>query len=274
MDYVTLNNGVQIPQLGFGVYQIPDEQMVDVMPHAFNAGYRSIDTAQFYANEQGLGEAIKQSGLPREELFITTKVWNSHQGYEKTLTAFEESMEKLALDYLDLYLVHWPAPDFNKYVETYKALEKLYKDGKVRAIGVCNFDIDHLENLFAQCEVKPAVNQVECHPYFQQKEMKAFCKEHDIFVEAWSPLYRSEGIFSEKTIQELARKYEKTPAQIILRWHLQEGVIVIPKSVTPVRIKENIDVFDFELTKQDMEQLAKLDRNQRRGAVPKEMHLI
>lgn len=274
MQYVTLHNDVNIPQLGFGVYLIKNEQMESVMEHAFKAGYRAIDTAQIYHNESGLGKAIKNSNINREELFITTKVWNSHQGYEKTLEAFEESLARLQLDYVDLYLVHWPAPKFNKYIETYQALEKLYEEKRVRAIGVCNFDIDHLEQLFNNCGIKPVVNQVECHPYFQQKEMKKFCHEHGIYVQSWSPLYRGEEIFDEPVIQSLAKKHEKTPAQIILRWHLQENSIVIPKSITPKRIKENIDVFDFSLTDEDMELISTLDQHKRRGPVPKEMHNV
>lgn len=274
MQKVTLNNGVEMPQLGFGVYQVPNNSMNEVISCAFNNGYRSIDTAKIYGNETGLGEAIKNSEIAREELFITTKVWNSHHGYNKTLTAFSESMERLQLDYLDLYLIHWPAPNFNLYIETYQALEKLYRDGKVKAIGVCNFDIDHLEHLLQSCEIKPVVNQVECHPYFQQNEMKDFCKEHDVYVEAWSPLYRGEEIFNEPTIQGLANKYNKTPAQIILRWHIQENCIVIPKSVTPARISENICIFDFSLTDEDMNRITQLNRNKRRGPTPKEMHII
>ncbi len=274
LQYVTLHNGVTIPQLGFGTYLIPNEQVADAIKHALDAGYRHIDTAQYYKNESGIGEALKASGINREDLFITTKVWNSHHGYEQTLEAFEESLERLKLDYIDLYLVHWPCPKFDKYVETYKALETLYKEGKVRAIGVCNFDIEHLERLFAECEIKPMINQVECHPYFQQKEMKRFCREHQIHFESWSPLYRGEEVLEEPIIKELAKKHGKTPAQIILRWHLQEGSIVIPKSVHPERIRKNIDVFDFTLSDEDMELIASLDRNQQRGPVPKEMHRI
>ncbi len=274
LQYVTLHNGVTIPQLGFGTYLIPNEQVADAIKHALDAGYRHIDTAQYYKNESGIGEALKASGINREDLFITTKVWNSHHGYEQTLEAFEESLERLKLDYIDLYLVHWPCPKFDKYVETYKALETLYKEGKVRAIGVCNFDIEHLERLFAECEIKPMINQVECHPYFQQKEMKRFCREHQIQFESWSPLYRGEEVLEEPIIKELAKKHGKTPAQIILRWHLQEGSIVIPKSVHPERIRKNIDVFDFTLSDEDMELIASLDRNQQRGPVPKEMHRI
>lgn len=274
MQYVTLNNGVKMPQLGLGVYQIDNAIIQDVVLTAYNAGYRLIDMAQYYQNETGIGELIKSEKLNREEIFITTKVWNSHQGYEKTLEAFEMSREKLGVDYVDLYLIHWPAPQFNLYIETYRALEKLYRDGKVRAIGVSNFDIEHIEDIMRQCEVKPVVNQVECHPYLQQQALKAFCKANDIYVEAWSPLYRAEHIFQEPVIQELAKKHGKSPAQIILRWHLQEETIVIPKSQTPERIRENIDVFDFVLTEEEMEQMRSLDRNKRRGHVPKEMHII
>lgn len=263
-----------MPQLGFGVYQIQNEQMPEVMKHAFDIGYRSIDTAQIYRNESGLGDAIQASGLQREELFITTKVWNSHHGYEATLEAFEASLQRLQLDYLDLYLVHWPAPNFNKYIETYKALETLYEQKKVRAIGVCNFDIDHLDNLLAKCEIIPVVNQIECHPYFQQKEMKQYCAEHNIYVESWSPLYRGEEVFSEAIIQDIAKRHHKTAAQIILRWHIQEGSIVIPKSVTPKRITENFDIFDFQLSDDDMEMISSLDQHKRRGPIPNEMHTI
>lgn len=273
LKYVTLNNGIKMPQLGLGVYQIDNAEIKDVVLHAYNAGYRLIDTAQYYNNEAGIGDAIKSGKLKRENIFLTTKVWNSHHGYEKTLEAFSESMEKLGVDYIDLYLVHWPAPKFNLYVETYKALEQLYKDGKVKAIGVSNFDIDHLEDILNECDIKPVVNQVECHPYFQQKEMKAFCTENDIYVEAWSPLYRTEDILNEPVIKELAQKYGKTGVQIILRWHIQENTIVIPKSKTPARIRENIDVFDFSLSEEDMDLMRRLDRNKRRGRTPKEMHL-
>lgn len=274
MQHVTLNNGITMPQLGFGVYLIKDEKMDTVVEHAFQAGYRAIDTAQIYQNEAGLGRAIKKSNLKREELFITTKVWNSHQGYDKTLEAFEDSLERLQLDYIDLYLVHWPTPKFNKYIETYKALEKLYEDGKVRAIGVCNFELEHLETLLNECRIKPVVNQIECHPYLQQREMKAFCKDQQIFIQSWSPIYRGEEIFDEPIIKALAEKHGKTPAQIIIRWHLQENSIVIPKSVTPSRIRENIDVFDFNLTKEDMESIRTLDQNKRRGPHPNEMHNV
>ncbi|MFD2627290.1 aldo/keto reductase [Oceanobacillus kapialis] len=272
MQYVTLNNGLKMPQLGFGVWQVPDEEATPAVEKALEVGYRSIDTAKVYANENGVGKAIANKNVPREELFITTKVWNSDQGYENTLKAFDASLEKLGLDYVDLYLIHWPTPKFDQYVETYKALEKLYKDGRVKAIGVCNFNIDHLERLLDECEVVPVVNQVECHPYLQQAELKDFCDKHNIYLEAWSPLMQGGEVLNNKVVTDIAEKYSKTPAQVILRWHLQYNNIVIPKSVTPSRIEENFDVFDFELSEADLEEIKGLDRNERKGAEPSEMN--
>jgi len=273
MDSIVLNNGVRMPQLGFGVWKIPDDQVSQVLEKAFEIGYRSVDTARIYKNEEGVGRAVAESGIPREELFITTKVWNSDQGYENTLKAFEASLQRLGLDYVDLYLIHWPTPKYDQYVETYKALEKLYKDGRVRAIGVSNFDIDHLERILNECEVVPAVNQVECHPYLQQKELKAFCKKHGIAVEAYSPLMNGKDALQDEVILKIAKKYGKTPAQVILRWHLQEGVIAIPRTVTPSRMEENFRVFDFELSEEDMKEIAALDRNVRVNAVPSEFNV-
>ncbi|MUK89815.1 aldo/keto reductase [Ornithinibacillus sp. L9] len=273
MQYVTLNNGLKMPQLGFGVWQVPDEEATPAVAKALEVGYRSIDTAKVYQNENGVGRALAASDIPREELFITTKVWNSDQGYENTLKAFDASLERLGLDYVDLYLIHWPTPEFDEYVDTYKALEKLYKDGKVKAIGVCNFNVEHLERLLNECDVVPAVNQVECHPYLQQSELKAFCKEHDIYLEAWSPLMQGGEVLNHDVVTGIAQKYSKTPAQVIIRWHLQYENIVIPKSVTPSRIEENFNVFDFELSKEDMAEMAKLNRNQRKGPEPNEMNV-
>ncbi|WP_085993498.1 aldo/keto reductase [Oceanobacillus senegalensis] len=272
MDYVTLNNGLKMPQLGFGVWKVTDEEATPAVQKALEFGYRSIDTATIYGNEVGVGKAIENSGVPREKLFITTKVWNSDHGYENTLKAFDESLERLGQEYVDLYLIHWPTPKYDQYVDTYKALEKLNKDGRVKAIGVCNFDVEHLQRLLDECEVVPAINQVEYHPYLQQKELKNFCEEHKIQLEAYSPLMNGRDILHDEVIKELAEKYGKTPAQVILRWHLQTNVVVIPKSVTPSRIEENLNVFDFELTDEDMDKIAELDRNLRVGNMPSEMN--
>jgi len=272
MRHVTLNNGLQMPQLGFGVFRVPNEEVIPPVEKALKVGYPLLDTARVYNNERGVGEAIKNSGIARDELFITTKLWNKDHGYENALAAYDKSLERLGVEEVDLYLIHWPIPDFDQYVETYKALEKLYKDGRVKAIGVSNFDIEHLERILDECEIVPAINQVECHPYFQQKEMKQFCQEHGITLEAYTPLQNGRDVLQNEIIQDIASRTGKTPAQVVLRWHLQSGVVVIPKSVTPSRIEENFDVFDFELTERDMENIAALDRNQREGGVPNEFH--
>ncbi|KQL20042.1 aldo/keto reductase [Cytobacillus solani] len=273
MNFVTLNNGLKMPQLGFGVWQVENEQAEVAVAKAIEVGYTSIDTAMIYQNESGVGKAIQASSVPREELFITTKVWNSDQGYENTLRAFDESLEKLGLDYVDLYLIHWPTPEFDQYVDTYKALEKLYHAGRVKAIGVCNFDIEHLERILKECDVKPVLNQIECHPYLDQKELKDFCAKHEIFVEAWSPLQQGGEVLNEEIIQKIAKDHGKSPAQIVLRWHLQNNTIVIPKSVTPARIEENFNVFDFELSANEMEEINKLNRKERKGPKPSEMNM-
>ncbi|MFB4163981.1 aldo/keto reductase [Alteribacillus sp. JSM 102045] len=273
MEFVTLNHGLKMPQLGFGVWQVEEEAATPAVKKALETGYRSIDTAAIYKNERGVGKAISLSNIPREELFITTKVWNADQGYDNTLQAFDTSLEKLGLDYIDLYLIHWPTPEYDDYIETYKAMEKLYQDGRVKAIGVCNFDIDHLQRLLDECDVKPVLNQVECHPYLAQQELKEFCKKNDIYVEAWSPLMQGGDVLNNKVIKELSEAHRKTPAQVIIRWHLQNKSIVIPKSVTPVRIEENFDVFDFELSSEDMSKINSLDREERKGPKPSEMNM-
>jgi len=273
MNFVTLNNGLKMPQLGFGVWQVEDDQATAAVAKAIEVGYTSIDTAMIYQNEVGVGKAIKEASVPREELFITTKVWNTDQGYENTLKAFDASLERLGLDYVDLYLIHWPTPEYDQYVDTYKALEKLYKDGKVKAIGVCNFEIEHLERLLNECEVVPVLNQIECHPYLAQNELKEFCAKHNIFVEAWSPLDQGGEALQDEVIKSIAAKHNKTTAQVILRWHLQNNTIVIPKSVTPSRIEENFKVFDFELTADDMSAINKLNRDRRKGPHPNEMNV-
>jgi methylglyoxal/glyoxal reductase len=263
-----LHNGVEMPWLGLGVFLVKDgEEVVNSVKAALEVGYRSIDTAAAYKNEEGVGKAIAESNVPREELFITTKVWNSDQGYEATLAAFDVSMKKLGLDYLDLYLIHWPLPSQGKFLDTWKALEQLYKDGRVRAIGVSNFKVHHLEEIIANSEIVPMVNQVEYHPRFNQRELHDFCKKHGIQLEAWSPLMQG-GLLEEPILVELAKKYNKSPAQIIIRWDIQTGVVTIPKSVKPHRIAENKDVFDFELSEEDMDKISALNQDQRMFADP------
>lgn len=270
-DTYTLSNGVEIPVMGLGVYKNTDqEELKSAIETALQAGYRHIDTAAVYNNEAGVGRAVKESGILREELFITTKVWNTDQGYEETLAAFERSLEALGLEYVDLYLVHWPMP--GTYTDTYRALETLYDSGKVRAIGVSNFHEHHLETLFKECRIKPVLNQVEYHPHLPQKELKEFCRRHDILLEAWAPLKRG-GLFDHPVIVGAAEKYGKSPAQIILRWDIQNGVSTIPKSVTPERIKENADIFDFELTDEEMKQIDTLENGERMGKNPDEVTL-
>lgn len=272
MQFKTLNNGLDIPQLGYGVWKIPDEEAKNAVEQALDAGYRLIDTAKIYRNEVGVGKALATSNVPREDLFITTKLWNADQGYENTLKAFDESLEKLGLDYIDLYLIHWPTPLYDTYVESYKALETIYKEGRAKAIGVCNFDIEHLQRIMNECEVIPTVNQVECHPYLQQTELKEFCKEHGILFEAYSPLMNGTKVLQDPLIQEIANQHGKTPAQVILRWHLQSDVVAIPKSVNPSRINENLNVFDFELSNADLNKIATLDRNERHNAIPSQLN--
>ena len=264
----TLHNGVEMPWLGLGVFLVKDgEEVVNSVKAALEVGYRSIDTAAAYKNEEGVGKAIAESNVPREELFITTKVWNADQGYEATLAAFDVSMKKLGLEYLDLYLIHWPLPSQGKFIDTWKALEKLYKDGRVRAIGVSNFKVHHLEEIIANSEIVPMVNQVEYHPRFNQRELHDFCKKHGIQLEACSPLMQG-GLLEEPILVELAKKYNKSPAQIIIRWDIQTGVVTIPKSVKPHRIAENKDVFDFELSEEDMDKISALNQDQRMFADP------
>jgi len=261
-----LNNGVHMPYFGLGVYLSDNNQeVVDAIQWAIDAGYRHIDTASIYKNEEGVGKAIRQSHIPRKELFVVSKVWNSDQGYESTLKAFEESLNRLHLDYLDLYLIHWPVE--GKYIETWKALEKLYNEGRIKAIGVSNFMKHHLENLMENSEITPMVNQMEFHPHLVQQDLVDFCNKHGIQYEAWSPMMQGK-IFKLNILDDLASKYQKTVAQIVLRWNLQKGIITIPKSVKKQRIISNADLFDFELSKEDMNYIDSLDKNHRNGPDP------
>jgi diketogulonate reductase-like aldo/keto reductase len=263
-----LNNGVKMPQLGYGVWQVPDEEAAATVGTALDAGYRSIDTAAIYGNEEGTGKALAASGLPREELFVTTKLWNDKQGYDSTLLAFDTSLAKLGLDYVDLYLIHWPVPEGNRYLDTWRAFEKIYADGRAKAIGVSNFPVAQLRQVLDEGTVVPAVNQIELHPNLQQAELRAFHAEHGIATEAWSPLGQGKDLLDDPEVAALAAKHGVTPAQVVLRWHLQLGNVVIPKSVTPSRIRENIDVFGFELDTVDLAALAGLDTGKRLGPDP------
>lgn len=265
-DTTTLHNGVKMPWFGLGVFKVKEgEEVVSSVKAAIKNGYISIDTAAVYKNEEGVGQAIKESGVAHEDLFITTKVWNADQGYDSTLQAFETSLGKLGLDYIDLYLIHWPVK--GKYNDTWKALEKLYRDGRVRAIGVSNFHVHHLEDLLSHAEIKPMVNQIEYHPHLTQKEVYDFCKKEGIQLEAWSPLKQG-VLLKDPTINEIAEKHNKSAAQIILRWDLQNEVVTIPKSTNENRIIENADIFDFELTPEEMQRLNDLNKNDRIGSDP------
>ncbi len=262
----TLHNGVEMPYLGLGVYLSKDGQEVsNAVKWALQAGYRHIDTASIYANEEGVGSGIKVSGIPREDVFLVSKVWNSDQGYDSTLKAFDDSLERLGTDYLDLYLIHWPVA--GKYKDTWKALEKLYKEKRIRAIGVSNFMQHHLEDLLGEAEIVPMVNQMEFHPYLVQQSLIDFCNSKHIQYEAWSPMMQGH-IFKDPEFQKLASKYNKTIAQIVLRWDLQKGVVTIPKSSKKERILANADLFDFELSQEDMDHLDSLDKSQRFGPDP------
>lgn len=262
----TLHNGVEMPVLGLGVYKAGNgEEVINAIHYALKAGYRHIDTASFYNNEAGVGEALRTAEVSREEIFVATKVWNDDQGFQNTLSAFEDSAQKLGLDYIDLYLMHWPVPV--KYLETWRAIESLYKEGKVRAIGVCNCLEHHLEDILEHCEIKPMVVQNEFHPRLMQQPLLDFCKKHNMQYEAWAPLMRGK-ILNNQTLKSIAEKHRKTTAQILIRWDLQKGVVTIPKSVHQNRIIENAAVFDFALTEADMQSIDSLDRDERTGAHP------
>lgn len=275
INTVVLNNGVTMPQLGFGVWQVPNEESTAAVKAALDAGYRSIDTAAVYRNEEGVGVAIAdflaETGTPRSELFITTKLWNSEQGYETTLAAFDESLRKLGLDYVDLYLIHWSTPEKDTYLETWRAFEEIYASGRAKAIGVSNFEPEHLQRIINVGGTVPAVNQVELHPRLQQSIVRAFNEANGILTEAWSPLAQGQ-LLSDPAVTAIADAHGKSAAQVVIRWHLQLGNIVIPKSVTPERIAANFDVFDFELSDADMTAMAALDNNGRIGSHPNEFN--
>jgi len=265
-DKAVLHNGVEMPWLGLGVFRAEEGPEVrQAVEWALELGYRSIDTASIYGNEQGVGEGIRASGVPRSEIFVTTKVWNSDQGHDLALAAFDESLRKLGLDYLDLYLIHWPVR--GKFSQTWKALESLYKDGRVRAIGVSNFLVHHLDALLQETELMPMVNQVEFHPRLLQPELLNYCRENKIQLEAWSPIMKGR-VTELPELVTMAKKYDKTPAQIVLRWDLEHGVVTIPKSVHKERIEENAQIFDFQLSPEDVAAIDTLDRGERLGPDP------
>jgi 2,5-diketo-D-gluconate reductase A len=262
-----LADGVEIPQLGFGVFQVPPEETQGVVEEALATGYRHVDTAAAYRNEAGVGAAIAASGLSPEDVFVTTKLWNSEQGYDSTMRAFEKSLARLKLDRVDLYLIHWPVPSEDRYLDTWRAFERIQEQGFARSIGVSNFRIEDLQRLECEADYMPTVNQVELHPRLQQPELRAWHAEHAIATEAWSPLAQG-AVLSDPTIKTIAAHHERTPAQTILRWHLQLGNVAIPKSATPERIRENFEVFDFQLSEDDMAAMARLDADQRTGPNP------
>jgi 2,5-diketo-D-gluconate reductase A len=267
---LTLSDGHTIPQVGFGVYKVPRERTADAVTTALEVGYRHIDTATLYDNEAEVGEGVRRSEIAREDIFVTTKVWNSDQGFDSTLRAFDTSMDLLGLDYLDLYLIHWPAPTQDRYVDTWRAMERIHAEGRVRSIGVSNFHPHHLERLFNETETVPVVNQIELHPWLPQQATRDFHAAHGIRTEAWSPLARGR-VLGNPTLDAIAEKHGVTAAQVVLRWHVQLGNVVIPKSVTPERIAANIDLFSFELDDADLVSIATLESGERTGRDPNDL---
>jgi 2,5-diketo-D-gluconate reductase A len=257
---IRLNNGVEIPQFGFGVFQVPPEETAEAVRAAFDAGYRHIDTAQMYENEEGVGQALAESGLSRDDVFLTTKLNNDGHGYDTAQSALDASLQRLRTDHVDLFLIHWPRPSDNRYVETWRAFEKVAAEGKARSIGVSNFTVAHLERLAAEADTVPAVNQVELHPHFTQPDLRRYHDEHGVATEAWSPIGQGGDLLQDPTLASLAEKHGKTPAQIVLRWHVQLGNIVFPKSMRPERMRENIDVYDFALSDDDVRAVSSLDQ--------------
>ncbi|WP_222264570.1 aldo/keto reductase [Modestobacter marinus] len=271
---ITLNNGVEIPQLGFGVFQIPPEDTVEATLTALEVGYRHIDTAEMYGNEAEVGEAVRQSGIPREEVFVTSKLNNGFHAREDALRAFDGTLDALKFDHLDLFLVHWPLPGIDvDYVETWKAMEEIHRSGRVKAIGVSNFQPHHLRRLFSDTEVTPVVNQIEVHPYLSQDDVRAFNADHEIVTEAWAPIAKGK-VAGDATINRIAEKHGRTAAQVTLRWHVQRGDVVFPKSVTRSRVEENFAIFDFELDGADMGAIGGLDRGERTGPDPDTFNYI
>ncbi|MGY1848704.1 MULTISPECIES: aldo/keto reductase [unclassified Blastococcus] len=271
---LALNNGVQIPQLGFGVYQVPPEQTADTVATALEVGYRHIDTAEMYGNEKGVGEAVARSGIDRGEIFVTSKLNNGFHRRDDALRAFDRTLADLGFEYLDLFLIHWPLPGIDvDYIETWKALEEIYRDGRCRAIGVSNFQEHHLRRLFSDTEITPAVNQIEVHPYLAQDALRAFDAEHEIVTEAWSPIAQGK-VLGDPGITAIAERLGRTPAQVVLRWHIQRGDVVFPKSSSRERMAENFALFDFELSREDMSALTGLDRGERTGPDPDTFNYI
>ncbi|WP_427108974.1 aldo/keto reductase [Lysinibacillus xylanilyticus] len=274
-DKITLNNGLQMPGMGLGVFLVPNDVTAEMVKNAIEVGYRSIDTAAIYGNEAGVGEGISQAlattGLKREDLFITSKVWNDGLSYEETIAAYEDSLKKLGLDYLDLYLIHWPGK--NKFAESWRALEDLYEQGKIKAIGVCNFQVSHLQDLLKIARIKPVINQVELHPRLQQNDVRSFCEEHNIQMEAWAPLMQG-GLLENETISKIAEKYGKSNPQVILRWDIQNGIVTIPKSVRREHMIQNADIFDFTLTDEEMAIINAMNLDQRVGPNPDEFDFV
>ena len=271
---IRLNNGVEIPQLGFGVYQVPPEDTADAVSTALEIGYRHIDTAEMYGNEKGVGEAVARSGIDRGEVFVTSKLNNGFHRRDDALRAFDQSLGDLGFEYLDLFLIHWPLPGIDvDYIETWKAMEEIYASGRCRAIGVSNFQAHHLRRLFSQAQVRPAVNQIEVHPYLTQEELRAFDADHEIVTEAWSPIAQGK-VLGDPAIVAIAERLGRTPAQVVLRWHVQRGDVVFPKSVSRQRMQENVELFDFELGTDDMATLTGLDRGERTGPDPDTFNYI
>ncbi|MDE0801950.1 MAG: aldo/keto reductase [Acidimicrobiales bacterium] len=270
---ITLNNGVEIPQLGFGTFQIERDDAVKATLVALEAGYRHIDTAQMYGNEAEIGDALHTFDAPREEIFVTSKLNNGNHGREDALRSFDETLGKLGLDQLDLFLMHWPMPGVGDFVDTWRAMIEMHESGRVKAIGVSNFQTHHLQRILDETDVVPVVNQIECHPYFHNDVVRRFGAEHDIVTEAWSPIAQGD-VIDDATLSEIGDRLGKSAAQVTLRWHLQRGDVVFPKSTTPERVEENMDIFDFELAVEDMDRIAGLDRNERKGPDPDEFNMV